>query len=86
VQWIDNQLGIGGRNILLEALHYVEFSICKSIQVVAGRTPLIQCRTLGSHFNNLSMQKLEVGIIPGFGNLVSCNLERFVGFFLYGTW
>ncbi len=85
MQSIDNQLGIGGQNVLPEVLHYVEFSVCGSIQAVVGRTPLIWCESLGFHFNSLLMQKLEVRTIPGFGNLASCNLQRFVGFFCMGV-
>jgi len=77
----DDQLGIAGQNVLLEVLHYVEFSICGSIRAVVGTTPLIWCGSLGFYFNILLMQKSEVGTIPGFGNLASCNLQRFVGFF-----
>jgi hypothetical protein len=72
-------------NQLLEVLHYAEFSICRSIRPVVGRTPLIWCGSLGFHFNSLLMQKLEVGTIPGFGNLASCNLQRFVGSFCMGV-
>jgi hypothetical protein len=36
VQSADNQLGIGGQNVLLEVLHSTEFSICRSIQTVVG--------------------------------------------------
>ncbi len=50
-----------------------------------GRTPLIWCGSLGFHFNSLLMQNLEVGTIPGFGNLASCNLQKFVGFFCMGV-
>jgi hypothetical protein len=32
---------IGGQNVLPEVLHYVEFSVCGSIQAVVGRTSLI---------------------------------------------
>jgi hypothetical protein len=52
---------------------------------MAGRTSLIWCGSLGSHFNSLLMQKLEIGTIPRFGNHASCNLQRFVGFFCMGV-
>ncbi len=81
MQLINNQLGIGGQNVLPKVLDYVEFSICGSIRAMVGRAPLIRCGSLGFHFNSLLLQKLEVGTIPGFGNLASCNLQRFVGFF-----
>jgi hypothetical protein len=48
--------------------------------------PSIQYGNLGFHFNNLLMQKLEVGTILGFWQLATCNLQRFVGIFLYGNW
>ncbi len=50
-----------------------------------GRTCLTWCGSLGFHFNSLLMQELEVGTIPGFGNLTSSNLQRFVGFFCMGV-
>jgi hypothetical protein len=62
---------------------YVKISICGSIRAVVGKTPLIWCESLAFYFNSLLMQKLEVGTIPGFGNLASYNLQRFVGFFVW---
>ncbi len=81
MQLTNNQLEIGRHNVFLEVLHYVEFSICGSIGAVTDRKSFIWCGSLGSHFNSLLMQKLEIGTIPGFGNLAICKglLVFFIG-------
>ncbi len=81
----ENQLGIGGQNVIPKVLHFVKFSIFESIQEVAGKMPLIWCGSLGSCFNSLLMQKLKIELSLGFDDLASFNLQRFVGFFCMGV-